>query len=1065
MSRRFLIHVFLILSLAACAAAFAAAGPSGRAASPDEAVIRSVYRAMSAESEDGPRFEPSDFRTYLPAEFTRVLLESAISPPEEKAEASAVEDDGSAGRFPRPDGGPSLEGPWARPGATLADLAAWYRELFPSIGTGGIRAVTSFQVTVRSSGSGRDYRAAFVWFAPGPSRDAADQQFVLVDHQATALVESIEVDFAAAPGLALEEAGAFDPEGSFAAAGALACHRKKSKFPYEFRTETGTESHGSGSIVFHRANAKVNLICVCHESCQAQGKVRWKDSFCGDWNNLFDVKYTSTDDDGSYHVSQPKGGQRGTVETIVDRSLDDSTRAGAGAAFLCTLKKCQDRSCAVSSSVSGSASLNAQGGIAGISFTHQREVSPAMIWTNTDQKITRSCEPCERDEVGVCEPDKEDCFDPDCACRAPLKCSPTLRRCVQSCGDGVIDPGENCVTCPADFRCNEINTVCNQQTGACQQCSDPCASDGFGTKCNFWTDRACSNTRHCGNCETVPNAVCDRTSNRCNANRICISNCQDLDGTDLCGTFRYNSCGQPEFCMCQNPGNVCSGNRCVPWFPGAAEIDCSMAFAPDVARVPAAGSSEMAVDVTSSCGWTAAASVPWIRLTGGATGSSQGSVFYMVDSNPEDLPRQGSVLINDQSFDVTQDGSVCAPVLAPGGATVSAAGVENTVQVAANCAWTAVSEAPWLQIVSGQSTVGAGSFRYRALAYQGSVSRTAKIRVGATDFVLVQQADPNGAGCQSALNPPSAQVGSGGALGYVINLETSSSGCKWLAQSHTPWIRVISASEGQGSGPVEIDVEANPSSSPRAGVLTIAGRSYQVNQDGVPCVAAVSPGQLIVPSRGATDLGVTVSSLCSWQTGLIPWWITLKQSVPGEEGYVLLDVAANTAGTPRSGSFLVAGQSVRIDQEACTSTNSLLPTSASVGPAGATGLTTKLTVPGGCAWTAGSNASWLTRTSAASGAGSATVTYNVAALGSNPARTGTLSIGGVTFTVTQDNACSFSIAPASNSFGSGGGTGSVSLTGKIGCTWSAVSGASWITITQGTSGNGSATVSYSVAAN
>lgn len=61
--------------------------------------------------------------------------------------------------------------------------------------------------------------------------------------------------------------------------------------------------------------------------------------------------------------------------------------------------------------------------------------------------------------------------------------------------------------------------------------------------------------------------------------------------------------------------------------------------------------------------------------------------------------------------------------------------------------------------------------------------------------------------------------------------------------------------------------------------------------------------------------------------------------------------------------------------------------------------------------------------------------------------------------------CTFSINPTSASFAVGGGTASVTVTAGAGCTWSAVSNASFITITSGSSGSGNGTVNYSVAAN
>ena len=78
---------------------------------------------------------------------------------------------------------------------------------------------------------------------------------------------------------------------------------------------------------------------------------------------------------------------------------------------------------------------------------------------------------------------------------------------------------------------------------------------------------------------------------------------------------------------------------------------------------------------------------------------------------------------------------------------------------------------------------------------------------------------------------------------------------------------------------------------------------------------------------------------------------------------------------------------------------SILPSSSSYAASGGTGSIT-VTTGAGCPWTAASGVSWLTITSGASGSGSGTVAYAVAS-NTGPDRTGTLSIGGRTFTVTQ----------------------------------------------------------------
>ncbi len=69
--------------------------------------------------------------------------------------------------------------------------------------------------------------------------------------------------------------------------------------------------------------------------------------------------------------------------------------------------------------------------------------------------------------------------------------------------------------------------------------------------------------------------------------------------------------------------------------------------------------------------------------------------------------------------------------------------------------------------------------------------------------------------------------------------------------------------------------------------------------------------------------------------------------------------------------------------------------------------------------------------------------------------------------VTAASGCAYSIAPASQSFVSSGGTGVVNVTMTSGsdCRWTTTSSASWITVTSGASGTGSGPVGFSVASN
>jgi hypothetical protein len=105
--------------------------------------------------------------------------------------------------------------------------------------------------------------------------------------------------------------------------------------------------------------------------------------------------------------------------------------------------------------------------------------------------------------------------------------------------------------------------------------------------------------------------------------------------------------------------------------------------------------------------------------------------------------------------------------------------------------------------------------------------------------------------------------------------------------------------------------------------------------------------------------------------------------------------------------------------------------------------------------------SWITITAGATGTGNGSVSYlvppNVGA-----ARTGTLTIAGRTFTVTQAAlVCNYSISPNNEKVGASAGTGSISVSAAAGCSWTAASDVSWMTVTSGASGTANGTVTYS----
>jgi all-beta uncharacterized protein/BACON domain-containing protein len=179
----------------------------------------------------------------------------------------------------------------------------------------------------------------------------------------------------------------------------------------------------------------------------------------------------------------------------------------------------------------------------------------------------------------------------------------------------------------------------------------------------------------------------------------------------------------------------------------------------------------------------------------------------------------------------------------------------------------------------------------------------------------------------------------------------------------------------------------------------------------------------------------------------------------GSAGY---SAAANTTTSARNGTLTVAGTTFTVTEAATSCSYALSGTSQALSVDGGTGTVT-VTTGAGCAWTAASNNTpWLTVTSGASGSGGGSVGFSATANNQTTTKSGTLTIAGNTFTVTEA-ACGYTLTPTSQSLGSAGGTGTVTVATGSACPWTATSNATWISLTSATSAIGSGSITYSVA--
>jgi Putative binding domain, N-terminal/Viral BACON domain len=498
-------------------------------------------------------------------------------------------------------------------------------------------------------------------------------------------------------------------------------------------------------------------------------------------------------------------------------------------------------------------------------------------------------------------------------------------------------------------------------------------------------------------------------------------------------------------------------------------VPCAPSISPtsrSVAQTLTTGS--VSVTAGTGCAWTAQSNAAWISLTGSTAGTGNGTVAYSVAANTQTTQRIGTVTIAGQTFTVTQAAMGCTYSLSITSWSPAAAGASSSTSVTAptGCAWTSATSAPtWLTITSGTTGSGNGVVSFSAAANPNPQTRTGTLTIGGQTLTVNQAAGA----CTYSLTPTSRSVVAAGASNSTS--VTAATGCAWTATTNDPsWLTITSGASGSGNGSVGFTAAANPSPQARTGTLTIGGQTFTVNQAAGTCSFSLSPASWSVVAAGASNsTSVTAATGCAWTaTTNDPSWLTITSGASGSgNGSVNFTAAANPDAQARTGTLTIGGQTFTVSQAAVGCTFSLSPTSWSAGAAGASS-STSVTAPTGCAWTAASSApTWLTITSGATGNGNGVVNFTAAANSTPQARSGSLSVGGQTFTVNQAaGTCSFSISPSSLSAAAAGASGSSNVTTATGCAWTATTNApTWLTITSGASGSGNGVVSFNVATN
>ncbi len=340
------------------------------------------------------------------------------------------------------------------------------------------------------------------------------------------------------------------------------------------------------------------------------------------------------------------------------------------------------------------------------------------------------------------------------------------------------------------------------------------------------------------------------------------------------------------------------------------------------------------------------------------------------------------------------------------------------------CRWEVINTNAWIG-VTASSSEGNGFVRYTLPANNSSLARTGLVTIAGQTFTLVQLGGP----CAYSIAPPYRTHSNGGATGTIA--VASPAGCAWNVSNTNAWITITSSLSNSGNGQVTYSVSTNPSFFGRSGQIQIDAQTFTVTQSGVPNSLAE-----------ALD---TIGTPLVWITaGNAPWFAQSEVTHDGVDaarsgsvsvGAGNLQTTVTGPGTltfwwkissPETNSdlrfFVGSSQTARIEGELDWQQRTVMIPPGTFSLLWIYSRTT--------AFSSAQNGGWVDQ---------------------------------VQFVPTA--VCPVTLSSNSASPSSGSSTGLIEVAAGSACTWSVSNTNSWISIVSGSSGTGSDTVIYSVAAN
>jgi sulfatase modifying factor 1 len=256
---------------------------------------------------------------------------------------------------------------------------------------------------------------------------------------------------------------------------------------------------------------------------------------------------------------------------------------------------------------------------------------------------------------------------------------------------------------------------------------------------------------------------------------------------------------------------------------------------------------DQSINVTGNVSWQASkpASDSWVTITDGSSGNGDGVLIYSVETNPVATSRSTTITITGgqitREFVIEQAGAPVTLSLDDDSQQFSSAEGSHSIEVFSNSNWNWTTSSSWISSSESPNQHGDESFSYSVSANDSPAERSGTITFIAGNVSRTHTITQDSAPPDPALNvSPSELDFTYGAGNESLSV---SSNVSWTASDDSSWISV-SPTSGSNNGSVTVTVQANSSTSPRNGTVTISGGGIRdtviINQMGVASTRVIA---------------------------------------------------------------------------------------------------------------------------------------------------------------------------------------------------------------------------------